>query len=160
MAASATPATTLLVARGVPHNVHAYAHDPRSTSYGDEAVEALGVAAAQVFKTLVVELSSARLAVAVVPVETKLSLKAAAAALGAAKAVMADVAKAQRSTGYVVGGISPLGQRRPLATVVDSSALQWDRIFCSAGRRGLEIELAPDDLVALTSAVVADITAG
>lgn len=160
MAASATPATKLLVARGVSHTVHAYAHDPRSTSYGDEAVAALGVAAAQVFKTLVVELSGARLAVAVVPVETKLSLKAAAAALGAAKAVMADVAKAQRSTGYVVGGISPLGQRRPLATVVDSSALQWNRIFCSAGRRGLEIELAPDDLVVLTSAVVADITAG
>jgi Cys-tRNA(Pro)/Cys-tRNA(Cys) deacylase len=160
MAATATPATKLLVARGVSHKVHAYSHDPRSTSYGDEAVEALGIGAAQVFKTLVVELSGARLAVAVVPVGSKLSLKAAAAALGAAKAVMADVAKAQRSTGYVVGGISPLGQRRPLPTVLDSSALQWDRIFCSAGRRGLEIELAPDDLVALTEAVVADITAG
>ncbi|WP_068270487.1 Cys-tRNA(Pro) deacylase [Aldersonia kunmingensis] len=164
MATGATPATTLLEQAKIAHLVHRYQHDPRSDSYGTEAVDALaadlGVEAGQVFKTLVVELSSGTLAVAVLPVPAKLSLKAAAAALGAPKAVMADPAKAQRSSGYVTGGISPLGQRRKLATVIDSSALDWERVFCSAGRRGLEIGLAPADLVRLTDAVTAPITAG
>ena len=99
------------------------------------------------------------LGVAVLPAPSKLSLKAAAAALGAPKATMADPAAAQRSSGYVVGGISPLGQRKPLPTVVDSSALQWDRVLCSAGKRGWDVSLSPQDLVRLTNAVTADICA-
>ncbi|MFC8046353.1 Cys-tRNA(Pro) deacylase [Nocardia sp. NPDC057353] len=161
MAGAATPAIKALSAAGVPHRVHAYSHDPRSDSYGTEAVDALagklGIAAEQVFKTLVISLNTGGLAVAVVPVPRSLALKAAAAALGAAKAVMADAAAAQRSTGYVLGGISPLGQRKRLPTVIDETALGWDRVLCSAGRRGLEIELAPTDLVQLTAARTAAI---
>lgn len=160
MASTATPATKVLVAAKVPFTIHEYPHDPRNPSYGTEAAEALDVPADQVFKTLVVELPGGKPAVAVVPVAAKLSLKAVAAAFGVAKAVMADPVKAQRSSGYVLGGISPLGQRRALPTVVDESATTFDRIFCSAGRRGLEIELAPADLVALTSAIVADVRTG
>ncbi|WP_327141809.1 Cys-tRNA(Pro) deacylase [Nocardia sp. NBC_01327] len=157
--AASTPAIKALVQAKVEHLVHAYPHDPRSDSYGAEAVEALaaelGVSAEQIFKTLVIELGSGGLAVAVLPVPAKLSLKAAAAALGAGKAVMADRAKAERTTGYVLGGISPLGQKKRLPTVIDESALGFDRILCSAGKRGLEIELAPAELVRLTSAVTA-----
>lgn len=162
MARAATPAIAALVAAQVPHEVLRYTHDPRAESFGDEAVEQLaaagGLSAEQIFKTLVVDLTG-QLAVAVLPVPSKLSLKAAAAALGAARAKMADQAAAQRSTGYVVGGISPLGQRRPLPTVVDASALRWDRVLCSAGKRGLDIALDPRDLIALTNAVTANITA-
>lgn len=164
MAGASTPAIRVLSKAGVAHRVHAYSHDPRADSYGTEAVDALagelGIAAEQVFKTLVIALNTGVLAVAVLPVPATLSLKAAAAALGAAKATMADAAAAQRSTGYVLGGISPLGQRKPLATVVDESALGWDRVLCSAGKRGLEIELAPADLVRLAAAVTAPVTAG
>ncbi|MBJ8338387.1 Cys-tRNA(Pro) deacylase [Antrihabitans sp. YC3-6] len=160
MAANATPATKTLLAEKVPHEVHRYSHDPRSQRFGVEAVEAMGVPAGQVFKTLVVELPDGKLGVAVLPVPSKLSLKAVAAALGVARAAMADPAKAQKVTGYVVGGISPLGQRRVLPTVVDASAMTWERVFCSAGRRGMEIELAPSDLVRCTAAVLAEITAG
>ena len=139
-----------------------YPHDPRAESFGDEAVAALaereGVQPGQILKTLVVAMPSG-LGVAVLPVPSKLSLKAAAAALGAPKATMADPAAAQRSSGYVVGGISPLGQRKPLPTVVDSSALQWDRVLCSAGKRGWDVSLSPQDLVRLTNAVTADICA-
>jgi Cys-tRNA(Pro)/Cys-tRNA(Cys) deacylase len=139
-----------------------YHHDPRNESFGDEAVAelaaTLSVTADQVFKTLVIATPNA-LAVAVLPVPYQLSLKAAAAALGASKAEMADRAAAERSTGYVIGGISPLGQRRPLPTVVDDSALAWDRVLCSAGRRGLEVALDPADLIRLTNAVTADILA-
>ncbi|MFC3961830.1 Cys-tRNA(Pro) deacylase [Nocardia jiangsuensis] len=163
MPGAATPATTALTAAGVAHRVHAYSHDPRSDSYGTEAVDALcaelGIVGEQVFKTLVISLNTGGLAVAVVPVPRSLALKAAAAALGAGKAVMADATAAQRSTGYVLGGISPLGQRKRLPTVIDESALGWDRVLCSAGRRGLEIELAPADLVRLTSARTAAIAA-
>ncbi|WP_063005908.1 Cys-tRNA(Pro) deacylase [Nocardia salmonicida] len=155
-----TPAIKAL--GGIAHRVHSYSHDPRVESYGDEAVDALGeelgVQAAQIFKTLVIELSSGALAVAVVPVPARLSLKAAAAALGASKASMADKTKAERTTGYVLGGVSPLGQRKKLPTVVDASALDWDRVLCSAGKRGLEIELAPADLVRACAAVTAPIT--
>ncbi|KQY38629.1 cys-tRNA(Pro)/cys-tRNA(Cys) deacylase [Nocardia sp. Root136] len=155
-----TPAIKAL--GGIAHRVHSYSHDPRAESYGDEAVDALGeelgVQAAQIFKTLVIELSSGALAVAVVPVPARLSLKAAAAALGASKASMADKTKAERTTGYVLGGVSPLGQRKKLPTVVDASALDWDRVLCSAGKRGLEIELAPADLVRACAAVTAPIT--
>ncbi|WP_280274543.1 aminoacyl-tRNA deacylase [Nocardia wallacei] len=162
MAGASTPAILALTRAQVAHRVHAYAHDPRSDSYGAEAVAALadevGVAAAQIFKTLVLELSTGGLAVAVLPVPRTLTLKAAAAALGAPKAVLADRAKAERTTGYVLGGISPLGQKRALPTVLDDSALRWDRVLCSAGKRGLEIELAPADLVRLTGAVTAAVT--
>jgi Cys-tRNA(Pro)/Cys-tRNA(Cys) deacylase len=157
-----TPAIAALQAAEVPHQVLQYKHDPRAESFGDEAVAELagvhGVDAAQVFKTLVIALPKG-LAVAVLPVPAKLSLKAAAAALGVPKAAMAQRAAAERSTGYVLGGISPLGQRKPLPTVVDASALRWDRVLCSAGKRGLEIEVHPQDLVRLTNAVTADICA-
>ncbi|WP_242456120.1 aminoacyl-tRNA deacylase [Mycolicibacterium sp. P1-18] len=164
MARAATPAIAALVAAGVPHEVLSYHHDSRTDAFGDEAVAALSaagleVSAEQVFKTLVIALPSGRLAVAVLPVPYKLSLKAAAAALGAPRAEMADRAAAERSTGYVVGGISPLGQRRPLPTVVDDSAYAWDRVLCSAGKRGLEVALAPADLVRLTNAVTVDVLA-
>lgn len=164
MVGTATPATTLLTRDHIEHRVHSYVHRARAESYGSEAVEALGekvgVTAHQIFKTLVIELGSGKLAVAVLPVPEKLSLKAAAAALNAGKAVLADRAAAERSTGYVLGGISPLGQRTTLPTVIDASVLDWDRVLCSAGRRGLEIELAPVDLVRLSGAVTAPITAG
>ena len=160
--AAATPAIAALLAAGVPHTVVQYRHDPRSDSFGEEAVNELaqagGLAPEQIFKTLVIALPRG-LGVAVLPVPSKLSLKAAAAALHVPKATMADPAAAQRSTGYVVGGISPLGQRTQLATVVDSSALQWDRVLCSAGKRGWDVSLAPEDLVTLTNAVTADICA-
>ncbi|WP_040797926.1 Cys-tRNA(Pro) deacylase [Nocardia higoensis] len=163
MAAAPTPAVRALTTAGVPHRVHSYKHDPRADSFGAEAVAALaaglGVEPAQIFKTLVVELSTGGLAVAVLPVPKSLSLKAAASALGAPKAGMAERAAAERSTGYVLGGISPLGQRKKLPTVIDESALSWDRVLCSAGKRGLEIELAPADLVRAADAVVAAITA-
>lgn len=158
---AATPAIAALVTAKVPHEVLQYRHDPRADSYGEEAVEelaAIGIGAAQVFKTLVIALPKG-LAVAVLPVPAKLSLKAAAAALGVPKATMAERAAAERSTGYVLGGISPLGQRKRLPTVVDSSALEWDRILCSAGKRGVEIVVAPQDLIRLTGAVTADVAA-
>ncbi|CAN5210893.1 Cys-tRNA(Pro) deacylase [soil metagenome] len=162
MARAATPAIATLVAAGISHQVLQYQHDPRSQAYGEEAVAELaaltGVSPEQIFKTLVVAIP-AGLAVAVLPVPAKLSLKAVAAALGAPKATMADPAAAQRSTGYVLGGISPLGQRKALPTVVDASALGWDQMLCSAGKRGLEIALAPADLIAMTQAVTADVLA-
>jgi Cys-tRNA(Pro)/Cys-tRNA(Cys) deacylase len=162
MPRAATPAIAALVTAGVPHEVLRYHHDPRADSYGDEAVAELAatedVAADQILKTLIIELPTG-LAVAVLPVPAKLSLKAAAAALAAPRAAMAERRAAERSTGYVLGGISPLGQRKPLPTVVDASALAWDRVLCSAGKRGWDVALAPDDLVRLTDATVADIRA-
>lgn len=163
MAAGATPAIRALLADGAGHTVHSYDHDPRSDSYGTEAVEALreqlATAPGRIFKTLVLELSTGSLAVAVLPVPQTLSLKAAAAALGAPKATMADRAKAERATGYVLGGISPLRQRRRHPTVIDASALDWETVFCSAGKRGVEVEVAPADLIRLTGAVTAAVTA-
>jgi Cys-tRNA(Pro)/Cys-tRNA(Cys) deacylase len=150
-----TPATKALVAAGVPHAVRPYEHDPRAhaegLSYGEEAALALGVEPARVFKTLLAEVDGA-LTVAVVPVDGQLDLKALAAAVGGKKAAMAKPADAERATGYVVGGISPLGQRRRLPTVVDSSAASFETVFVSAGRRGVDVELAPADLIRLTSA--------
>jgi Cys-tRNA(Pro)/Cys-tRNA(Cys) deacylase len=163
VARAATPAITALLAAGIPHEVLRYHHDPLVGSFGDEAVNELagvaGVDPAQIFKTLVVAVPQNRLAVAVLPVPFQLSLKAAAAALKVAKATMAERAAAERSSGYVVGGISPFGQRKPLATVVDSSALRWDRVLCSAGKRGWDVAVAPQDLIRLTRAVTADIRA-
>ncbi|WP_103500754.1 MULTISPECIES: Cys-tRNA(Pro) deacylase [unclassified Streptomyces] len=153
-----TPATVAATAAGVAFTVHSYEHDPAAPSYGEEAARALGTEPARVFKTLVAEVDG-RLTVAVVPVAGSLGLKALAAAVGGKRAAMADPAAAERSSGYVRGGISPLGQRRPLPTVVDASALDHPTVFVSAGRRGLEIELAPADLVRLTGAGVAPIAA-
>jgi Cys-tRNA(Pro)/Cys-tRNA(Cys) deacylase len=151
-----TPATVALSKAGLPFTTHAYEHDPAAKSYGLEAAEALGLATAQVFKTLLVEVDG-KLAVGVVPVDKQLDLKAVAAALNGKKATMADPAAAERSTGYVVGGISPIGQKRSLPTVVDSSASEQDTVYVSGGRRGLDIGLAPADLVTITSARTAPI---
>ena len=157
MARAATPAITALLAAEIPHEVLRYHHDPLVDSFGDEAVRELagvgGVEPEQIFKTLVVALPKG-LGVAVLPVGYQLSLKAAAAALGVPKATMAE-----RSTGYVVGGSSPFGQRKRLPTVVDSSALLWDRVLCSAGKRGWDVAVHPADLIKLTGAVTADILA-
>lgn len=162
MPRAATPAIAALLAADVTHQVLRYRHDPRNASFGDEAVAALakseGVEPTQILKTLVLTLPKG-LGVAVLPVPAKLSFKAAAAALGVPKATMAERAAAERSTGYVIGGISPLGQRTPLPTVVDESALAWDRVLCSAGKRGWDVAVAPQDLVRLTDAVTADICA-
>ncbi|MER6095502.1 Cys-tRNA(Pro) deacylase [Streptomyces sp. NPDC001728] len=151
-----TPATVALTAAGTPFTLHAYEHDPASPSYGEEAAEALGVSPDRVFKTLVADVDG-ELTVAVVPVAGQLDLKALASAVGGKRAAMADPAAAERTTGYVRGGISPLGQRRRLRTVLDASASDHASICVSAGRRGLEVELSPADLAALTSAVVAPI---
>ena len=142
---------------GLPFTTHTYEHDPAAKSYGLEAAEALGLATAQVFKTLLVEVDG-KLAVGVVPVDKQLDLKAMAAALNAKKATMADPAAAERSTGYVVGGISPIGQKRSLPTVVDSSASEQDTVYVSGGRRGLDIGLAPADLLTITAARTAPIS--
>ncbi len=153
-----TPAIEQLVAARIDHEVCPYDHDPRSASYGLEAAESLGLDPSVVFKTLMVEWSGA-LGVCVVPVDHQLSLKAAAKALGAKKVVMASVQSAERATGYLTGGISPLGQRRAHPTVVDDSALPHPRIWVSGGKRGLDVGLAPSDLVSLTKAAVAPIRA-
>ncbi|WP_030415193.1 Cys-tRNA(Pro) deacylase [Streptomyces sp. NRRL S-1448] len=151
-----TPATVALTAAGVAFTTHSYAHDPATASYGEEAAESLGVAPEQVFKTLLADVDGT-LTVAVVPVSGSLDLKALAAAVGGKRAAMADPAVAERTTGYVVGGISPLGQRKRLPTVVDASAEGRPTVCVSAGRRGLEVELSPQDLVALTGARLAPI---
>ncbi|MFD2419254.1 Cys-tRNA(Pro) deacylase [Amycolatopsis pigmentata] len=156
MAGKGTPATALLVKRKITHRLHSYEHDPQHESYGLEAAEALGVAAERVFKTLVAEVDGV-LTVGVVPVTHQLDLKALAAARGGKRARMADGAAAQRATGYVLGGISPLGQRGRLPLVIDDSVKRFETVYCSAGRRGLELELAPDDLISLTDATVAPI---
>ncbi|MFF7413128.1 Cys-tRNA(Pro) deacylase [Streptomyces lydicus] len=151
-----TPATVALTEAGVRFTTHSYEHDPAAASYGEEAAEALGVSPDQVFKTLLAEVDGT-LTVAVVPVSGSLDLKALAAAVGGKRAAMADPAAAERTTGYVRGGISPLGQRKRLPTVVDASAEGRPTVCVSAGRRGLEVELSPADLVALTGARLAPI---
>jgi len=156
VAGRGTPATALLVKLGITHVVHVYEHDPRRGGYGLEASDALGIPPERVFKTLVAEVDGT-LTVGVVPVAGQLDLKALAAAAGGKKARMADAQAAERASGYVLGGISPLGQRKRMPVVVDSAALSYPTIFCSGGRRGLEIELAPGDLVRAADAVVADI---
>lgn len=152
-----TPATVLLERAGIGYRLHSYDHDPRSDlSYGEEAARALGVGPERVFKTLVASVDG-QLTVAVVPVAGSLDLKALAAAAGGKRAVMAEPAQVQRSTGYVLGGVSPLGQKKRLATVIDSSARRFEQIHVSGGRRGLEISLAPNDLAQLTGGRFADI---
>jgi Cys-tRNA(Pro)/Cys-tRNA(Cys) deacylase len=155
--AGGTPATVALTAAGTAFTLHVYEHDPAHPSYGEEAAEAMGVSPERVFKTLVAEVDGA-LTVAVVPVAGSLDLKALAAALGAKRATMADPAAAERTTGYVRGGISPLGQRRKLPTVIDASAEDHPTICVSGGRRGLEVELSPKSLASLTGALVAPVS--
>jgi Cys-tRNA(Pro)/Cys-tRNA(Cys) deacylase len=151
-----TPATLLLRGEGVPHTVHSYEVGPDAASYGEGAAAALGVGPERMLKTLLAVVDG-RLVCAVVPVVGALDLKALAAALGGKRAVMAEPSAAERSTGYVVGGISPLGQRSRLPTVVDETVELFATVYVSAGRRGLSVELAPEDLLRLTGAVVADI---
>ncbi len=150
-----TPAVKLVKRRKVAHTLHSYDHDATVASYGMEAADKLGIAPAQVFKTLVADLDKGELVVAVLPVSSQLSMKMLARTLGGKRAAMADKGAAQRATGYVLGGVSPLGQKRRLRTVLDTSAMQYATLFVSAGRRGLEIELSPADLVQLTGAVIA-----
>ncbi|WP_328366331.1 Cys-tRNA(Pro) deacylase [Streptomyces sp. NBC_00445] len=151
-----TPATVALTAAGADFTVHAYDHDPAHPSYGEEAAEAMGVSPERVFKTLVADVDGS-LVIGIVPVSGSLDLKALATAVGGKKATMADPALAERTTGYVRGGISPLGQRKKLRTVLDASATAFDTICVSAGRRGLEVELSPKDLTDLTNATLAPI---
>ncbi|MCI0155269.1 Cys-tRNA(Pro) deacylase [Leifsonia shinshuensis] len=151
-----TPASTALAAAGIPFTLHPYDHDPAAPSYGLEAAEALGVDPERVFKTLLAD-TELGIMVGVVPVTGLLDLKALAAAVGAKRAVMADPAVAERRTGYVVGGISPIGQKTRHVTVVDETAQLFDTVFVSGGRRGLDLELAPADLLAATGGTYAAI---
>lgn len=145
-----TPALQVVAASGVAHKVHSFAAG--TSDFGEAAAQSIGGDPARIFKTLVIELATGNLAVCVIPVPMKLNLKLAAKAFGVPKAVMADPVKAQRSSGYVPGGISPLGQKKKLATVIDSHAESYDTVFVSAGRRGLDLEIAPSDLALLADA--------
>ncbi len=152
-----TPAINAANKNKIEYAVHEYSHEPSAEAYGLEAANKLGIAKERVFKTLVVTLDGKELAVGVIPVSSKLSMKHIAKALGAKKATMAEKYDVERSTGYVLGGVSPLGQKRRLRTILDSSASNYSTIFVSAGRRGLEIELNPNDLLALTKGSFAQI---
>ena len=152
--AGGTPATVALTKAGIGYTLHEYEHDPRAASYGLEAAALLGLDPACVFKTLMASVDG-RLAVGIVPVSGQLDLKALARVLGASRAVLAEVAAAERATGYVAGGISPVGQKRAHPTVVDQSALGFATVYVSGGRRGLDLGLAPADLVRVTGATVA-----
>lgn len=151
-----TPAINAAKKAKIPFTVHEYEHDPNCASYGLEAAEKLDIDPARVFKTLVADLGG-ELVVAIIPVEAMLGLKHLAKAAGAKKAAMADKALVERITGYVLGGVSPLGQKKRLRTFIDSSARNHPSIHVSAGRRGLEIELSPENLAGLTSAAFADL---
>lgn len=153
-----TPAITVARKNNICHVIHEYSHDPASDSYGNEAAEKLGISATQVFKTLVVMLDQMELAIGVVPVSSTLNMKNIARAANAKKATMAPGTEVERATGYVLGGVSPLGQKKKLRTIIDSSAKVYSSIYVSAGRRGLEIELNPDDLIALTQGIYAEIS--
>lgn len=154
--AAGTPATVALANAGIPFTAHAYEHDPANTNFGLEAAEALQLDPEQVFKTLLADVDGS-LVVGIVPVTGKLDLKALAAAVGGKRAEMADPKLAERRTGYVVGGISPIGQKNAHTTVLDETAELYDTVFVSGGRRGLDIELAPGDLIGVTGAIVAAI---
>jgi Cys-tRNA(Pro)/Cys-tRNA(Cys) deacylase len=162
VAGAATPALAVLIDAGVPHEVVTFDHDPRVQVFADEAVQALtrdgAVEPGQIYKTLVVAVPDG-LAIAIVPALARLSLKAVAAVLRARKVTMADRRAVERATGYVLGAVSPFGQRTRLPTVVDAGAIAWDRMYVSAGRRGWDVAVAPGDLIALTGAVTAEIQA-
>jgi len=151
-----TPATVALRAAGIPFTQHEYDHDPANRNFGTEAADVLGVDPERVFKTLMVDLDG-RLVVAVVPVTGKLDLGALAASAHGKRATMSDPAVAERKTGYLVGGISPIGQKSPALTVVDETVELFDTVFVSGGRRGFDVELAPADLIRVTGATVAGI---
>lgn len=153
-----TPAINNAKKAKIPHRVHSYQHDPAVASYGREAADKLGADPHRVFKTLVTQLDDKILAVAVVPVTSTLNLKLLAKAAGAKRAEMADKGVVERVTGYVLGGVSPLGQKKRLATFIDNSAKDFVTILVSAGRRGLELELSSQDLAAMTGAVFATIS--
>jgi Cys-tRNA(Pro)/Cys-tRNA(Cys) deacylase len=155
--ANGTPATALLSRAGIAHTLYPYEHDPRAQAYGEEAAAALGIDPERIFKTLIAAVDGT-LACAVVPVARRLDVKAFAMALGGKRAELAEPAAAARATGYVVGGISPIAQKARLRVVVDESATLFETVFVSAGKRGLQVELAPDDLVCVTSALVAPIS--
>jgi len=152
-----TPGINVAKKNNIAHTVHAYPHDSSSESYGSEAAKKLGVPEIRVFKTLVVSLDNKELAVGVVPVSSMLSMKLIAKAVGAKKAAMATKTDVERSTGYVIGGVSPLGQKKQLKTIIDSSANNFSTVYVSAGRRGLEIELSPEDLRKLVNGAFAEI---
>lgn len=152
-----TPAVNLLKQKQVDYKIHQYEHDADTASYGMEAAEKLGLDSQRVFKTLVVQLDSGELAVAIIPVAEKLSMKHCAKALQAKKATMAERALVEKTTGYILGGVSPLGQKKQLRTLLDISAREFQTVFVSAGRRGLEIELSPENLLSLSDGKVADI---
>jgi Cys-tRNA(Pro)/Cys-tRNA(Cys) deacylase len=154
--ATGTPATALLTKQKIPFTLHPYDHDPRAQAYGEEAAAALGVEPSRIFKTLIAAVDG-KLACAVVPVAARLDLKAFAAAVGGKRAELADPAAAARATGYVVGGISPIGQKARLRVVVDASVAAFPTVFVSAGKRGLQVELAPADLLAAAGASTAKI---
>lgn len=154
-----TPAINEAKKQKIEYQVHKYSHNPSHSSYGLEAVESLGLDPEKVFKTLVVQLGNGNLAVGIVPVSKQLNMKQMAKAAGEKKAAMADATLVEKSTGYVLGGVSPLGQKKRLTTIIDASASDHKTIFVSAGRRGLEIELSPEDLSRLTSGSFAQIAA-
>ena len=152
-----TPAINAAKKINLLYHLHEYIHEAVSKSYGDEAAKKLGLSSERVFKTLIVNLDNKTLVVAVLPVSAMLSMKLIAKVFSGKKATMADKTAVERSTGYVLGGVSPLGQKKPLKTVIDSSAQQFTTMFVSAGKRGLEIELSPQDLQQATQAKLADI---
>ncbi|MDT0605241.1 Cys-tRNA(Pro) deacylase [Thalassotalea castellviae] len=152
-----TPAVKLLDKLKIAYQLHQYHHDESAASYGLEAAEKLAVDAKKIFKTLVVEMENKSLAVAIVPVENQLTLKNVAKALKCKKVTMADPKRVQTTTGYVLGGVSPLGQKKRLKTVIDKSSQQFSTIFVSGGKRGLEIEISPNDLILVLSAIVGNI---
>jgi Cys-tRNA(Pro)/Cys-tRNA(Cys) deacylase len=154
-----TPATALLTKAKIPFTLHPYDHDPRAGAHGDEAAAALGIEPTRIFKTLIA-LIDGSLTCAVVPVAGRLDVKALAAAVGGRRGALAEPAAAARATGYVVGGISPIGQRTRLPVIVDASARQFDTVFVSAGKRGLQVELAPADLARGANARFAPIATG
>lgn len=154
-----TPAIKLLTKQKIAHTLHSYQHDPNHGAYGMEAAEKLGIDPTRVFKTLIIELDSGNLACAIIPVAETLNLKNAAKALKAKKATMAKIEDAERSTGYIKGGVSPFGQKKRLATVIDESASNLQTIFVSGGKRGLDIELATNDLINTLNAKLAAICA-
>ena len=158
MSGKTTPATKLVAKMGVPHRLHEYTHSSDADSYGLEAASALNFEGDRVFKTLIVKLASGQMVVAIVPVILQVDLKAVAAAFQTKSAAMAEPAEAERSSGYVVGGISPLGQRKALSTVIDETVLNHETVLVSGGRRGLMLEVAPLDLTKLCNAITAAIS--
>jgi len=152
-----TPAINCLKKAKIKHQIHQYEHDANSKAYGEEAAEKLDIPFDQIFKTLVVSVDNKNLSVALVPVSKQLDLKAFVKVIGAKKAKMVDKKEVKRATGYILGGVSPIGQKKQLTTIIDNSALKFKTVYVSAGRRGLQIELSPKDLGSQTNAIFDDI---